>query len=337
MNGLLGPLLLLPSALCAVLPMLVLVAAVWWSDRYAREPLWLFGLTFLWGAIGGVLFAVVGSTALTMPLLALGVAPDVADVIGTVAFAPLAEEPAKAMFLLIVMWNRGFDNMSDGFVYGAAAGLGFGMTENFTYFASAGMSGDVLGWMWLVVIRTFFSAVMHGTATAIVGAALAASRFRGFFAGLAALGIGFPLAMGIHALWNGLLVYDEATGGQGRFRNFDFLALPVEVFVVFAVYQLCLWEESATILTELAEEAKSGVIPKDHPGRLASWWSRHDRRLAPPGVPHAQYVRTATALALRRRQARLAGPGNEFYRDEVVRLRRAVRLLTARAEAKEKR
>ena len=24
---------------------------IWWLDRYEREPIWLVGLTFLWGAI----------------------------------------------------------------------------------------------------------------------------------------------------------------------------------------------------------------------------------------------------------------------------------------------
>ena len=48
--------------------------------------------------------------------------------------APLIEEPAKALCLLALYRSREFDNATDGFVYGAAAGLGFGMTENFFYF-----------------------------------------------------------------------------------------------------------------------------------------------------------------------------------------------------------
>ena len=29
------------------------VLFIWWLDRYEREPIWLVGLTFLWGGLGG--------------------------------------------------------------------------------------------------------------------------------------------------------------------------------------------------------------------------------------------------------------------------------------------
>ena len=50
--------------------------------------------------------------------------------------APLIEEPTKAIILFAIVRSRHFDNTTDGFVYGAAAGLGFAMTENFMYFGS---------------------------------------------------------------------------------------------------------------------------------------------------------------------------------------------------------
>ncbi len=310
--------------------MLTLLGLVWWMDRYQREPVWLFVLTFLWGGIGGVLFAVAGSAALEFPLLWLGMDPATADALGAVVVAPLAEEPAKAMFLLIVIWNRGFDNMTDGFVYGAAAGLGFGMTENFTYFASAGMSGDAFGWAETVVIRTIYSAVMHATATSMVGASLGFARFRGWPMMVLSLAIGFPIAMTMHGLWNGILVFDQARGGNTILSWLDFVFLPIEVITVFAVFQLALWEESGTIRRELEEEARTGLIPADHPGILASWWKRRRRDFAPKGVEHHQYVRAVTALALRKSQARRADASDEFYRDEVARLRRSIQLLIAR-------
>jgi protease PrsW len=329
-GNLVGPLLLIPSAICSVIPMLTLLGLVWWMDRYQREPVWLFVLTFLWGGIGGVLFAVAGSVALELPLLWLGMDPAMADAVGAIVVAPLAEEPAKAAFLLVVMWNRGFDNMTDGFVYGAAAGLGFGMTENFTYFASVGMTGSAFGWAQTVVIRTVYSAVMHATATSIVGACLGFARFRGWPMILLALGLGFPLAMTMHGLWNGILVLDQAQGSQGPLAWLDFAFLPIEVFTVFVVFQIALWDESGTIRRELEDEARNGLIPADHPGILASWWRRRGRDFVPKGVEHHQYVRSVTALALRKSQARRADPSDEFYRDEVARLRRSIQLLIAR-------
>lgn len=329
-SQLIGLLLLIPSMLCAVVPMLVLLGLVWWFDRYEREPIWLFLLTFLWGAIGGVLCALVGSMALDLPASFLPLTPEQLDALATVAFAPLAEEPAKAAFLLIVFWNRGFDNMTDGFVYGAAAGLGFGMTENFTYFASSGFSGDWVSWIELVVIRTFYSAAMHGTATSMVGAAVGFARFRGCATLAICTAGGFMLAMSMHGLWNGLLVLDGLQGGNTWWSIADFIVFPLEAAAVFTVFQLALLEESLTIRRELAEEAERGLIPADHPKILGSWWRRHGRGFLPPGVPHHRYVAAVTALALRKRQLRMIGSQDEYYRDEVFRLRRVVDLLIKR-------
>lgn len=327
-------LLSVASTVCACVPMFVFLVLVWWLDRYDREPVWLLGLTFLWGAIGAVVGAVVISSvldglfgiALTVAGDGLGFDPDKAiGMSGPVLVAPLVEEPCKAVFLAYVIWNRHFDNMTDGFVYGAAAGLGFGMTENLMYFVS--VSSDVAAWGSTVVVRTFYSALMHATATAIVGAALGHARFRGCLSLTVWGAVGLTLAMLVHGLWNGLITVGEVTGGQLPFL-LDLVLFPIEVLAVFGVFQVCLWEESLTIRRELHEEAEEGRIPKEHPEILASWFRRLFSHWVPRGVDHALYVQTATSLAMRKRQVRqMGGHAPEFYRDEVDRLRRQVELL----------
>lgn len=334
-----GLALVIPSMLFAVLPMLALLTAVWWLDRYDREPVWLLTLTFLWGAIGGVLFGVVGSLTLETPLAALGVnGIDVGlDWIGPAVIAPLAEEPAKALFLFVVMWNRSFDGTTDGFVYGAAAGLGFGMTENFLYFSNLGFEVNLAdlattgaAWLYTVGVRTAWSAVMHGAATATVGACLGFARFRGWGVKLAALPVGFGIAMGLHATWNGLLVAEEIGGFGGVLKAIDFVVVPAYVLLAFVVFQLTLLDQSFTIRRELRAEAALGTLPTAHADALSSWIRRHTGGWLPPHVPRARYVQAATSLALRRDQAaRLTGEAGEFYRDEVHRLRRVVARLLA--------
>lgn len=318
------------STLCAGVPMVTFLAVVWWLDRYDREPIWLVGLTFLWGSMGGVVSAVLGSVALQAVLGGVfaalgplaGLDPERAlELSGPVVVAPLIEEPAKAVFLLYVLWNRHFDNMTDGFVYGAAAGLGFGMTENFLYFVGA--AGDPVGWGVVVAVRTFYSALMHATATSLVGATLGFARFRGCLALLVASAFGLGAAMAVHATWNGLLTLAEVVGGTWPVL-LDYALFPAEVLTVLVVFELCLLDESRTIRSELEEEVATGRVPADHPRILASWF----RRLFPgsllgPGGDHALYVQTATALAKRKRQVRQMGDrAPEFYRDEVDRLRR---------------
>lgn len=322
-------LLVFASVFLAVLPMVAFLALVWWLDRYDREPLWLFGLTFLWGGVGGVIFGVMGSDVLLRLFSWLPVDP---EVLGAVIVAPLAEEPAKALFLLFVLWNRHFDNMTDGFVYGAAAGLGFGMTENLLYFSSVAGSTAYMPaaeglatYGMTVLIRTFYSAAMHATATSVVGASLGLARFRGCRALVVAGVVGMGMAMGIHALWNGLLTLDEVMGGDGRFATASFVLFPLELLMAFMVFQGCLLGESLSLKRELEGDDD---VPAGHGRIVSSWFRRMGSAWVPKGVDRKAYIQVLTALGMRKRQARLArGADSTFYRDEVVRLRRRLRRL----------
>jgi RsiW-degrading membrane proteinase PrsW (M82 family) len=318
------------STVCAIVPMLLFLGVVWWMDRYDREPIWLVSLTFLWGAIGSIILAVIGSTIVLLPVQLI--APGAADATGAVVVAPLIEEPAKAMILLLIIWSRHFDNMTDGFVYGAAAGLGFGMTENFLYFAGAAVEGDMFTWIMTVVVRTLYSALMHASATAVVGAALGFARFRGCLMLVVSGVLGLGLAMGIHALWNGLLTLDTLGGFGGALFGMNLLLFPLEFLFILAVYQLCLFSESAMIRRELAEEAGQGLMPEEHARIMGSYLARNRRKWVPQGLNRRAYVRAATMLAFRKYQAEHARPGETpYYEKEVERLREEIRNLLAKA------
>lgn len=328
-------LLIAASSVCACVPMLAFLGSVWWLDRYDREPVWLIALTFLWGAMGAIVLAVICSLllefVLTVTGLLLGGEPDlIAGALLPVVVAPIVEEPAKAIFLLAILWSRHFDNMTDGFVYGAAAGLGFGMTENFLYFV--GVSSDVVTWSGTVLIRTFYSAVMHATASAIVGAALGFARFRHpvvlFLSGL----LGLALAIGVHALWNGLLTTEHLVGTGGMLLGFNLLLFPLEFLFTLLVFEVCIQVEAATIRRELTEEAHAGRLPETHPRIIASWLRRLTPGWLPPGVDRHRYLKTATTLAMRKRQLRQLGRrASPFYQNEVDRLRGELSQILARS------
>lgn len=322
------------SVFCASLPMLGFLLLIWWLDRHEREPVWLFGLTFCWGAIAAVGFALVGSELLMMPLR-WGLGATLAEQYSAVLVAPLVEEPSKALVLFAVMQSRHFDNATDGFVYGAAAGLGFGMTENFLYFTSAASSGDALGWMSTVVIRTFYSALMHGGATSCVGAMLGFARFRSWGWKLAALPLGFGAAMGMHALWNGLLTLDALRGGGQLYTSINFAIFPLELFALLGVFQLALWDERATIRRELADEVRAGLLPLKDAVAIASYLRRSRREWVPPGVPQWPYIRAVTRLAFRKHQCRNStGARHRLYAEDVLRLRREIGALQALARVR---
>jgi protease PrsW len=304
--------LTLASVVAAVVPMFGYLAALWWFDRYDREPLWLVALTFGWGALVATSLSLIGNTTLHVALAAvLGEAT--AGMVTPVVVAPLIEEPTKAAILFLVIMSRQFDNTTDGFVYGAATGLGFGMTENLLYFmnAAAVASFDPLGgtmaWLTTVAARTFFSALMHATASSLVGAGLGLTRLRNPLVGLLTVPLGFAGAIGMHALWNGLLTAASTKEALSNLAWLDFALFPLQFFGVFALFQLCLWTESRMIRAELAAEAREhGTLPEAHADPLGSWHRRSLTRFAPKGVDQAVYSRIATTLAFRRLQARKA-------------------------------
>jgi len=306
------------SVPCAVLPIAAFLWLVWWLDRYDREPLWLFGIAFGWGAIGGVLVTGLGSDTLAAPVAAtLGIADP--ELLHMVILAPVLEEPSKALILLLIMRASHFDNTTDGFVYGAAAGLGFGMTENLMYFQSAAGDGDALAFAGIVALRTLYSALMHASASSCIGAALGYSKFRGG-AGAIWVVIGGCVAAGvIHVAWNGLLY----AGMQGRtdLGLLDFVLFPIEFAVLFGIFQLSLLDEHAILKRELQEEVTLGILPPAH----LDYLSAYRRRIRPGWLPSTMdarlYIKRATTLAFRKHQLH-ANSDAGHYADEVTVLRK---------------
>ncbi len=117
---------------------------------------------------------------------------------------------------------------------------------------------------------------------------------------------------------------------------FNLIVFPFEFLVTFAVFQICLFDESRTIRFELEEEAARGVIPVNHPALLASWRRRLFPDWVPRGIDRDRYIATANNLATRKSQVRLMGPrAPDFYADEVERLRTQLRRLHQRIDPDE--
>lgn len=319
-------LLIAASTVCASLPMVLFVAIVRWLDRYDREPPGMVALAFLWGATGAIGLGIT-STLLLLErslegLAAMGASvevPALGAFLGQVVIAPLVEEPCKGLILVPIALSRSFDDMTDGFVYGASAGLGFAMTENFLYFVGAAANPET--WFGTVVIRTLYSAVMHATASAALGAGLGFGKFRGRH-GLALGGLaGLIVGLAVHATWNGLLTIDQFDPGNAAW-HLDLVLLPLMVAASLVVFEACVMHEQRVIARELADEVDRGTLPAGHPAVLASWWRRLGHDWLPRGADRHGYVVAATTLALRKHQIRLMGAdAPDAYRADVERLR----------------
>lgn len=299
--------LILASALAAVTPMSFYLFLIWKFDKYDREPFKLVLANYLWGALGAIIFAVVGSLILSS-FASVFISDEVhLGRFGAIVIAPVVEEITKGFFLLITVANRKFDNITDGIVYGGGIGLGFGMTENFIYFIAYGTS--IPDWISIVIVRTLFTAVMHCVATATFGAFLGYAKFKSTRAKLIFPLTGMLLAMAIHSAWN-LSVSFQSTAGLG------FLFMFITILVFILVFSLSIRNEKKIIYAELTEEAVNGVIPDNHVHILSSslrdkqgWVDERIRKI---------YIKSATTLAFRKSQSRYSHGSSKFYYENDV-------------------
>src|SRR6202171_3383726 len=106
--------------------MTIVVLAYLWLDRGEREPPPVLVLAFLWGAS----VAVVISTILQLTIEAAinPGQPDTVSPWSVVLGAPLTEEAAKGLFLVLMMtgWRRiELNSLTDCLVYAGLVGAGF--------------------------------------------------------------------------------------------------------------------------------------------------------------------------------------------------------------------
>ena len=179
---------------------------VHWLDQHEKEPWWLLALVFLWGAIPAVIMAIVAQIILDIPttwiLSGEGLAYEIA---GGSVWAPLTEEIAKGLgvALILIIARREVDNILDGIVYGAMAGLGFAFTENLFYFGGALIEGGWGGWVFVVLLRTIPFGLNHAFFSGWFGAGLAlAYQSRKSLVKIAAPLGGFVVAVIFHGLHN---------------------------------------------------------------------------------------------------------------------------------------
>jgi RsiW-degrading membrane proteinase PrsW (M82 family) len=298
-------LILLTVLVVSVALLLVVVATVWWIDRYDREPLHLVAFVFLWGASIAPLVSVaaVGAVARIFGGSFMGVG---LDPIGSLFFGPFIEEIAKAAGpLLIVLLTNKFDNPTDGVVYGTAVGLGFAVTENLYYaFGAISLRGGIDGILVLVGGRTLLVAGIHALSSATFGGFLGYAVLSTKKAvRLGWVSVGLVLAIALHAAWNMAVQYVGFLSPSGSFRGW-LMFIPV-LYVVYAVILAAFLRSEHRILkVELAEEVELmlapawivDVIPYYRRRVRSDWW--------PSRVERTVITRLLTRVAFRKHALR---------------------------------
>lgn len=168
---------LLLSLAAAILPTIIYVVIFYLADRYEREPLWLVGLAFLWGAAPAIFVSIVGEYLLGARFInAPGSAP--AMLLESVVMVPIVEEVTKGLALFAIYWwaYSEFDNVLDGLIYGAMIGFGFAMTENFLYFVGAFAQGGLVQLSMTIFLRALLFGLNHAFYTCLTGIGLGFAR-----------------------------------------------------------------------------------------------------------------------------------------------------------------
>jgi RsiW-degrading membrane proteinase PrsW (M82 family) len=330
------------------------VAILWYLDRRERETPWLFAAAFLWGGLIATAFALPVNTAAILAIagwleqnaaLQEMLGPEAALMIGAPLAAPLVEETLKGIGIVLLFWlARGeFDNVRDGFIYGALVGAGFNWFEsalyvqqNFVQFGTAPY-GFQLGmrYAWLGLAG-------HALFSGVLGASLGLARvgIRRWYRFLAPVA-GYLLAVLGHA-WNNalplLLALGAARAGEappteaqappplGLFEamtsaslsNF-IIFLPFAVLLAWILRRSGRWEREV-IREELAAEVGRSVTAEELAAVERDSAFRTRRIQAADRAASAALVNAQNELAFRRR--RLRDRGFDPEQDPVVAQRR---------------
>jgi protease PrsW len=246
------------GVILAAIPVGPLIASFVWLDRYEPEPPGLLLLAFGWGAVVATAAALILQS---LDQFVLGTPDNWSAAI----VAPVTEEGAKGLFVLLLLWfrRRVIDGVLDGIVYAGIVGVGFAFTENILYLGGAYTGSDRLGpgglgaATGLFVVRGIFSPFAHPLFTSFIGlgvgfAVVAKNRRWRFLAPL----LGYVAAVTAHASWNGSTFFG---GGQTFVLTYLFAMVPAFLLLVgFAVWAR--YREGRMLTRSLNDCASRGLI-----------------------------------------------------------------------------
>lgn len=192
------------------MPFIFLVVS-WLADYYEREPLRFIIAMFMWGVFATFIAFFMNTTISIFTELFLGSA--LGAIVLAVLVAPVVEEVAKGLGVLIISGHHELDNTFDGILFGFAVGMGFAAVENWLYFASNANPvavGGLTPWAYTILYRSVLCALAHGCFTATTGAAIGFFRSRAKLRNFAFAGflVGLPVAIVLHGLFNFTAIID---------------------------------------------------------------------------------------------------------------------------------
>lgn len=320
------------SFLFAVIPMLLFAYLVYWVDRYEKEPIFLLGGVFLWGAIIAAGAAFVTNTFLGLGIYMFTGSQAFTELSTASAIAPVIEETLKGMACLFVFifFRHEFDSILDGIVYAAITAIGFAATENVYYIYTYGyLENGFNGILYMFLVRVLLVGWQHPFYTSFIGIGLAVSRLnRNQSIKILAPVIGWGLAVFTHSIHNTISTIFQGVQSMAIGIIFDWSGwIAMILFVIWALYREQKW-----IRMQLSEEVTKGVITSAQYKIAVSAWSQTEARIKAiySGKYHLidQFYELAAELAFKKHQAYNLGEIEE-NRVEIERIRTELGIMSA--------
>ncbi len=248
--------------------MTVVVLAYLWLDRWEPEPPRLLVFAFIWGTSAAVVIAAVLQIFLDAWL---SPAMDATQSTGVSPFtlvvgAPLTEEAAKGLFLLLMMTGvrrNEMNSLTDCLVYAGLVGAGFAWLEDILYIANGETLADSL---FTAALRLIMAPFAHSLFTTLfaIGVWYALNK-RSAMARAGCILLGYAGAVVLHAMWNG----SSLLGVEAYFGLYVFWMMPIfGLAIVLAVQSRR--REQRVVTAKLPGMAAAGVITPNEATWLGS-------------------------------------------------------------------
>jgi len=271
--------------------MAVVVGAYLWLDRWEPEPPRLLVLAFLWGASVAVLISIVLEVLAETWINPGATADSGTSPLGIAVGAPIIEEAAKGLFLLIMMTGRRraeLNSLTDCLVYAGLTAAGFAWIEDIFYIASGETVGASLATASMRLVMAPFAHPLFTTFTGI-GVYFALQQ-RNALAKTGCIIAGYLVAVLMHGLWNGSAVISLGT------------YFGVYVLWMVPIFAMAIWlavrsrgREQRIVAEKLPGMVEAGLIMPNE----ASWLvSIRNRKLAIAAARHTDGKAAAAVVRL---------------------------------------
>jgi RsiW-degrading membrane proteinase PrsW (M82 family) len=203
--------------------MTIVALAYLWLDRWEPEPPRLLVFAFLWGASVAVIIAAIVQIY-AESVINPGGGTETVSWFSVVIGAPVTEEAAKGLFLLLMMTGlrrNELNSLTDCLVYAGLTGAGFAWLEDILYIGGGDSLADSL---LTAALRLIMGPFAHSLFTTMFGIGVYfALQRRSAIARAGCILLGYLGAVVMHGLWNG----SSLLGTGAYFAVYVFWMMPV--------------------------------------------------------------------------------------------------------------